>query len=91
MNETFEILQQALPAIESWLRATVSEEVNKALQADREKRQYVKRYTREETAEMLGISLPTLWAWVKDGRINAVKVGKRQFFTEEEINRVLHK
>ena len=91
MNETFEILQQALPAIESWLRATVSEEVNKALQADREKRQYVTRYTREETAEMLGISLPTLWAWVKDGRINAVKVGKRQFFTEEEINRVLHK
>ena len=91
MDETRKILEQALPAFESWLRATVSDEVNKALQADRVKRQYVKRYTREETAEKLGISTVTLWEWVKSGKISSVKVGKRQYFTEEEIDRILQK
>ena len=91
MDETKKILEQALPALESWLRATVSDEVNKALQADRIKRQYVKRYTREETAGKLGISTVTLWEWVKSGKITSVKVGKRQYFTEEEIDRILQK
>lgn len=91
MDETRRIIEQALPAIESWLRATVSDEVSKALEADRAKRQYVKRYTREETAEKIGISTVTLWEWVKSGKINSVKVGKRQYFTEEEINRILQK
>ena len=91
MDETRKFLEQALPAIESWLRATVSDEVSKALEADRAKRQFVKRYTREETAEKIGISTVTLWEWVKSGKINSVKVGKRQYFTEEEINRILQK
>lgn len=91
MDDTRRIIEQALPAIESWLRATVSDEVSKALEADRVKRQFVKRYTREETAEKIGISTVTLWEWVKSGKINSVKVGKRQYFTEEEINRILQK
>ena len=91
MEKTWKIFEQVVPVIESWLRETVSDEVNKALQADREKRQYVKRYTRAETAEKLGISSVTLWEWCKCGKINPVKVGKRQYFTEEEISWVLHK
>lgn len=88
--EAIKILEQAIPAIESWLRATVSDEVNKVLEADRQKRKYVKQYTREETCEKLGIALSTLWAWTKSGRINAVHIGKKPMYTEEEINRVLH-
>ena len=88
--DAMKILEQALPAIESWLRATVSDEVSKVLEADRQKRKYVKQYTREETAEKLGISLPTLWSWTKTGRINAVYIGRKPMYTEEEINRVLH-
>ena len=91
MDETRRIIEQALPAIESWLRATVSDEVSKALEADRVKRQFLKRYTREEAAEKIGISTVTLWEWVRSGKINSVKVGKRQYFTEEEINRILQK
>lgn len=91
MNDIKSVLELAIPALETWIKDIIHDEITNALQADREKRQYVKRYTREETAEMLGISLPTLWAWVRDGRINAVKVGKRQFFTEEEINRIMKK
>ena len=88
MDETRRILENALPALEAWLRRTVSDEVTKALEADRQKRQYVKQYTREETAQMLNISLPTLWAWTKSGRINAVHIGRKPMYTEEEINRV---
>lgn len=84
-------LAQALPAVEAWLRATIADELNKALQADRVRRQYVKRYTREEAAQRLGISNVTLWQWIKDGKINAVRVGKRLFFTEDEICRILQK
>ena len=91
MDQELNILEQAIPAIESWLRKTVSDEVNKALEADRQKRKYVKQYTREEAAEMLGITLTTLWSWTKAGRINAVHVGRKPMYTEEEINRVLHK
>ena len=91
MDQKLNFLEQAIPAIESWLRATVSDEVNKALEADRQKRKYVKQYTREEAAEILGITLTTLWSWTKAGRINAVHIGRKPMYTEEEINRVLHK
>ena len=91
MDETRRIIEQALPAIESWLRATVSDEVSKALEADRVKRQYVKRYTRKEAAEKLGISSTTLWSWTKQGKINAVHVGRNPMYMEEEINRILQK
>jgi len=91
MEETKKILEQILPVFESWLRTTVSDEVNKALQADREKRLYMKRYTREEAAEMLGVCLSTLWAWTREGKINAVKVGNKPMYTKEEIDRVLQK
>ena len=82
------VFGEVLPALEAWLRQTVSDEVTKALQADRQKRQHVKKYTREETAQMLNISLPTLWSWTKSGRINAVHIGRKPMYTEEEINRV---
>jgi excisionase family DNA binding protein len=91
MEETLRLIQQAIPAIETWLRATVNDEVSKALQADREKRQFVKRYTREETCEILGISKTTLWAWTNDGRINAIRIGRKPMYTQEEIDRVLKK
>ena len=91
MDETRRIIEQALPAIESWLRATVSDEVSKALEADRVKRQFVKRYTRKEAAEKLGISSTTLWSWTKQGKINAVHVGRNPMYMEEEINRILQK
>lgn len=91
MGNMTNVLGEVLPAIETWLRQTVSDEVSKALEADRVKRQFVKRYTREETAEKIGISTVTLWEWVKSGKISSVKVGKRQYFTEEEINRILQK
>lgn len=82
------VFGEVLPALEAWLRQTVSDEVTKALQADRQKRQHVKQYSREETAQMLNISLPTLWAWTRSGRINAVHIGRKPMYTEEEINRV---
>jgi excisionase family DNA binding protein len=91
MNDIKNVLELAIPALETWIREIIHDEVTKALQADREKKQYVKQYTREETAQMLNISLPTLWAWTKSGKINAVHIGRKPMYTEEEINRIMQK
>ena len=77
MDETRRIIEQALPAIESWLRATVSDEVSKALEADRVKRQFVKRYTRKEAAEALGISVQSVDRYLVSGRLTRVRYSAR--------------
>ena len=91
MLEVTRFLQEVMPVLETWMRQTINEEVAKALEADRLKRQPVKQYTRQEVARMLHISLPTLWQYVKDGKINANHVGRRVLFDEAEVKRLLNK
>lgn len=33
-------------------------------------------YTCEEVAEMYRVKVTTVWAWVRDGKLRAVKIGK---------------
>lgn len=91
MQEVTRFLQEVMPIIESWIRHTINDEVAKALEADRLKRQPAKQYTRQEVARMLHLSLPTLWQYVKDGKINAIHVGRRVLFDEAEVKRLLNK
>lgn len=78
-----------LPIIEGWLRNTINDEVAKALEADRLKRQPSKQYTRAEVAKMAHISFPTLWNYMKDGKIKPTRVGRRVLFDETEVKRFL--
>ena len=78
-----------LPTIETWLRQVVSDEVHRALDAERKKAQPSKQYTREEVCKMLHITLPTLWKKTKDGEINAIKVGRRVLYQENEVKRLM--
>lgn len=82
---------EVMPILQSWMRQTINEEVAKALEADRLKRQPAKQYTRQEVARLLHVSLPTLWQYVKDGKLNATHVGRRVLFDEAEVNRLLNK
>lgn len=45
----------------------------------------VKIYTRQETAELLGMSLPSLDKLVREGRIQARKLGGKILFLSEDI------
>jgi excisionase family DNA binding protein len=40
-----------------------------------------------ELAELLGISIPTVYAWVSKGRLPCVKLGTRTMFDPVEIAR----
>jgi excisionase family DNA binding protein len=44
-----------------------------------------------ELAEVLNVSVRTVWRWVRAGRIRAVKIGPQATrFTYEEVERVVH-
>jgi excisionase family DNA binding protein len=91
MQQVTKLVQEVMPIIESWMRHTINDEVAKALEADRRKRQPAKQYTRQEVARLLHVSLPTLWQFVKDGKITATHVGRRVLFDEAEVKRFLNR
>ena len=91
MQQVTRLVQEVVPIIESWMRQTINDEVAKALEADRLKRQPAKQYTRQEVARLLHVSLPTLWQLVKDKKITATHVGRRVLFDEAEVKRFLNR
>jgi len=45
--------------------------------------------TRRQTAEYLGISLPTLWAWTNKGVIKAYRIGNKVRYKKADILKAL--
>lgn len=85
-----EILFSALPILEPWLRGVVADEVQKALEENQAKKRPPKTYSRQEVAKMAHISLPTLWAKMKEGKISPLpNSGRRVIFSEAEVKRFL--
>ena len=41
--------------------------------------------TREEVAEFLKISLPTLWAWTKNGVLKSYTIGNKVRYIQSEV------
>ncbi len=41
--------------------------------------------TREETAQLLSISLPTLWNWTKKNILTAYGIGGRVYYKKDEV------
>ncbi len=50
----------------------------------------IKCYTLKEAAEILKVYPDTLRRYIKQGKVNAVKIGARIRITETEINRLLN-
>jgi len=44
-----------------------------------------------EVCELLGISKPTLWNWVKAGKLIAYAVGQKRFYKYAEVLKALEK
>lgn len=49
----------------------------------------IKLYTSEEVAELLKVTRPTIYRYIKEGKITPVKRGKNWYFTEENIKNYL--
>lgn len=45
-------------------------------------------YGPEEVAKLLGKGIATIWRWLRDDKISAVKVGGRIFIPKKEIERI---
>ena len=78
-----------LPVFENWLRNTVRDEMEKTLEAEREKARPERNLTRDEVCNLLHISKPTLWKKTKQGEINAITIGRRVLYAESEVKRYL--
>lgn len=44
-----------------------------------------KRYSCDEVAEMYGVKKLTVWAWIRAGRLNAIRPGKNYFIRREDL------
>jgi len=73
------------------LKQIVKAAVMETLNEKKEKPVVMKRYTRQETRELLHISLSTLDTYVKKGAITCSRVGKRVLFSQEDIDKALAK
>ncbi|CAM1352385.1 helix-turn-helix domain-containing protein [Tenacibaculum insulae] len=50
-----------------------------------------KLLTRKQTAELLQISLVTLWSWRKEGIVQAYRIGNKIRYKESEIIKALQR
>mgnify|MGYP000853422453 CR=1 FL=1 len=46
-------------------------------------------YTLQEVAEKLKLNVRTLYKWIREGKLNAVKLGDVWRIPESELNRLL--
>lgn len=89
MEEIKNVMGAMLPVFENWLRNTVRDEMERTLEAEREKARPERNLTRDEVCNLLHISKPTLWKKTKQGEISAITIGRRVLYAESEVRRVL--
>ena len=45
-----------------------------------------KRYSCKEIAEMYGVHVQTVWKWVREGRLGAVRIGGVYYIRQADID-----
>ena len=58
---------------------------------EKKNKQYINVYTLAEVEEMLEVTRRTLYNWINDGKLKAVKAGNRWRVTEEALQEFLQK
>ena len=73
------------------IRALISEAVAEQFKVyqPKQEKEPVKILTRQETALMLGVSLPTLNEWTKNGTIQGTRIGTRVRYRMADIDAAL--
>lgn len=84
-----QILAALQPFAEKLLRPIIADEVQKAIAQDRAAEKPEKMYTRGEVAEMLHISLPTLWDRERKGLIKSTRQGRRVLYSESQVKQLI--
>lgn len=55
------------------------------MQEDQSAKDEKEFYTREETAKLLNVSLTTLFNWNNEGILKTKKIGKRVYYSKNEV------
>ena len=79
--------QTPLSEIKVLISEAVAEQFNK-FQPQQEK-EPIKILTRVETAQMLGVTLPTLHEWTKNGTIQGTRIGTRVRYRMADVEAAL--
>lgn len=85
MGDSFENILDSY--IEQKLMPKITEVIQREIALNMD-RKFPKLYTREETLKIFHVSEATLWHWENKEILVPVRVGKKVFYTEDEIRRV---
>lgn len=67
----------------------VMKAVNAALDAREEKKREI-LLSREAVAERLHVNVATLWRWAKSNYLSPTRIGRKVWYYESQIERLLH-
>lgn len=71
------------------LREIVAEIIRNEAPKQPEPGKQTKYLTRKEAAELLGITLPTLWDWTRKGTIPGYRISGRVYYKPDEIDEAM--
>lgn len=81
-NSAIQLMQIDLDFFGQFIQKLVREELEKIIHVHSEEKEF---YTREETAKLLNVSLTTLFHWNNDGTLKNTKIGKRVYYSKDEV------
>ncbi|KQT30904.1 hypothetical protein ASG22_19610 [Chryseobacterium sp. Leaf405] len=81
-NSAIQLIQIDLDSFGQFIQKLVREELEKVIPAQSTEKEF---YTREETTKLLGVSLTTLFHWNNDGTLKNTKIGKRVYYSKDEV------
>mgnify|MGYP000948413612 CR=1 FL=1 len=79
-----------LSELKSFIQEAIQSELTQLYQHS-EKGESERLYTRKEVADLLGISLPTLNTYTKEGIIDAYRLGTQVRYKYEDLEKALKK
>lgn len=65
---------------------TIVSEAMAAKEAEKKEEKYL---TPDDVADMVGVSKNTLWRWVKKKYLIPIKFGRKSFYKQSDINKIL--
>lgn len=85
MNSAIQLMQIDLDSFGQFIQKLVREELEKYNNVNQGQENEKQFYTREETAKLLNVSLTTLFHWNNDGILKNTKIGKRVYYSRNEV------
>ncbi|CAM3566865.1 helix-turn-helix domain-containing protein [Elizabethkingia occulta] len=88
IKETIQLIHIDSKSFGQFIQEIIRKELSEYKVNTQEEKEY---YTREETSKLLNVSYPTLFQWNRDGILKARKIGKRVYYSKEDVKEALNR